>query len=1044
MHLLNALLLVSITLFQAVCGKSTVFQTSVTVTESSCRFFPSLQPSKDRTDFSPHTAPPFTSCDAFTALGSYVVSKTPQDCEFGSVSAAIAALPDDGLDKRIFVNPGQYNEQISITRNGKVTLRGFTNFSRDYTQNQVTIFFDYGVNTSAGQDESTPVIKVKESDTLGIAIYNINFNNTFVQTKDFAALASDFDGPNIAAYGCAFYGFQDTVLLNKGTQVLSNCYIEGSKSTIILDRSLPPPSTAVKEASITTSTVTSAPLSTATHPSSGNSPPPGALLVASDSPVKGAYHSLSDALASLPNDATPQTIFIYPGNYIEQFNINRPGPVTVIGFSQGNPGQTYEDNTVEIRYSRGLSVVAPIPSGHHDQETAVLTTTSNQISFYNINFINTDNLDGATPSYVTLAGSTYGDKIALYGCSLVGWQDTLLTGSTTGYQYYESCYIEGAIDFIWGYSAAYFKGCVVGAKRATSAITAQSRASSTATGGYVFDQCLFTQAKDQKTNLDKTVYLGRPYSAFAKVVIKGSYLDTVVNPFGWKPWSVADPRTSNVTFVEYHNGGPGNWENNAAAREAIGFATLATEDNYPFSGFFAAEGTDWIDLTFFSSIVTPTKADIDFSQYITSTVLSATTVASAASSSSFTTRTTVVTSSVTGSSSAGLSTTAPAPTESTFSSTPSTTSTRAVTCTTCFSTILSTTTSAPAATSTEPSSQFPQPGDYVVSQQPIDRPGVYSTLQKAVAALPNDNTSVNLFIYGGVYNVTQILLTRPGATTFRGYSDTPSSYGANVVTIQNDQGVNTQANQSNSDSATLFSQSSLVSLYNINLVNAFGQTPNFASLAFASGGNGDAAFYNSQIRGNQDTLDVASGTNIFASGTYVEGSVDFIWNAGSIYLLGCDIAPNIQGSTITAMKRDSASASGGAVFDQCNVFAANGSDIPDGSVFLGRLYNNFSRVAYIESNLGAIISPAGWEVWQPSDPRTSNVEYAEYHNTGPGAVRGERVSFSHEATDSEVVQFELRNFLSSTAWIDFDAVTKTPFPPASKVRARGRGRRVRW
>ena len=411
----------------------------------------------------------------------------------------------------------------------------------------------------------------------------------------------------------------------------------------ILGRSLPP-SKVVEKASTTASTVASAPLSTVSHPSSGNSPPPDAVLVAADSPVKGAYTSLSAALASLPNDFTPQTIFIYPGDYIEQFNVNRPGSVTVIGFSQGNPGQTYEHNTVVIRYSRGLSVVPPIPSGHHDSETAALTTTSNQISFYNINLINTDNLDGATPSYVALAGATYGDKIALYGCSLVGWQDTLLTGSATGYQYYESCYIEGAIDFIWGYSAAYFKGCVVGAKRAFSAITAQSRADATAIGGYVFDQCLITQAEDQKTNLDHTVYLGRPYSAFAKVTIKNSYLDAVVNPSGWEPWSPTDPRTSNVTFVEYHNTGPGNWENNAAAREAVGFANLATEDDYPLQSFFAAEGTDWIDLTFTNSIVTPTAADIDFSEYITSTTPSATTVASAASSTSSTANTAVVTS----------------------------------------------------------------------------------------------------------------------------------------------------------------------------------------------------------------------------------------------------------------------------------------------------------------------------------------------------------------------------------------------------------------
>jgi len=51
-------------------------------------------------------------------------------------------------------------------------------------------------------------------------------------------------------------------------------------------------------------------------------------------------------------------------------------------------------------------------------------------------------------NYVTLAGSIYGSHIGFYACSLIGWQDTLLTGQTDGYQYYESSYIEGAIDFV--------------------------------------------------------------------------------------------------------------------------------------------------------------------------------------------------------------------------------------------------------------------------------------------------------------------------------------------------------------------------------------------------------------------------------------------------------------------------------------------------------------------------------------------------------------------------------------------------------------------
>jgi hypothetical protein len=83
--------------------------------------------------------------------------------------------------------------------------------------------------------------------------------------------------------------------------------------------------------------------------------------------------------------------------------------VTVIGYQSDDVGQTNTNNQVAITCSRGLSVVAPVAAGHTDAETAVITTTSNKIAFYNIEFINTDNLDGAIASYVTLAASAYGN-----------------------------------------------------------------------------------------------------------------------------------------------------------------------------------------------------------------------------------------------------------------------------------------------------------------------------------------------------------------------------------------------------------------------------------------------------------------------------------------------------------------------------------------------------------------------------------------------------------------------------------------------------------
>ena len=502
---------------------------------------------------------------ASIATSTYVVNPTAGP--YKNVTAAIAALPSDGNEYTIYVMGGTYNEQISITRKGKTILRGETSFENDYTQNKVTIEFSNGELTSANEDEETPVINAKNNDGKGLAIYNIDFKNTYPQTANTAALAADFYG-YVQSYGCSYIGFQDTLLANKGIQVFSNCYIEGSidfiwgfstayfyqsviatntKGSCIaamsrasatatggyvfdkclvtytssygstfqdtwlgrpysqysivvymnsyLDKHINPagwhvwstsspqtqnvtfgefnntgPSswssgrasfaTSLTEAeaeaytlsnwigdtswldmdaynyvpsydltgggsAMATSTASASASATATststataiwaHPSSGTIPPTGAILVSVSGSVNGSYSNLTDALASLPDDTSTQIIFMYAGTYEEQVpSINRDGPVMIIGYTTGNPGQSYADNQVTITFARGLSV-SPLPTGHSDAETATVSTASTQIAFYNVNIINSANLDGSQSSYVTLAASIYGNHIAFYG-----------------------------------------------------------------------------------------------------------------------------------------------------------------------------------------------------------------------------------------------------------------------------------------------------------------------------------------------------------------------------------------------------------------------------------------------------------------------------------------------------------------------------------------------------------------------------------------------------------------------------------------------------
>ncbi|KAG9945803.1 carbohydrate esterase family 8 protein, partial [Aureobasidium melanogenum] len=1038
-----------------------------------------------------------STCATPTPSATLVVSQNATVCQYNNISAAIAALPNDSKPYTIYIEPGVYNEQLSITRNGKVTLVGATSFKNDYSQNQVKVQFSSGRLTSAGQDEQTPVINAKKTnDNSGLALYNIDFINSYPQTANTAALAADFYGNNMAAYGCSFIGFQDTLLANKGTQVFSNCYVEGSidfiwgfgtayfyrsviasntkgacvtaqgrvvstpaayifdeclvtytstygntfaasylgrpyssYATVVyknsyLDKHINaagwqvwstgnpqtsnvtfgeynntgpgawvsgtarvsfatnmtadqaagyslsawvgdtsfidqtawnyepswsfPASTTTGSASSTSSGV-SGPTSTSSinaHPDSGIVAPQYAVIVSADGQHNASFTNLTAALASLPNDSTNQTIFIYAGSYNEQIpSINRPGAIRVIGYTSGSPGQSYKDNSVTVTFARGLSV-SPLPSGHSDAETATVSTASNRISFYNINFINSDNLDGLEANYVTLAASIYGNDIGFYGCSFQGWQDTLLTGATTGYQYYESCYISGAIDFIWGYSKSFFKGCTIGAKRQKSAMTAQSRASSSAIGGYIFDQCLFTAATDATVDLTNSVYLGRPYSAYALVVVKNSYLDDVINPSGWKVWSATNPRTDYITFAEYNNVGPGSWANNVAARQAFGNATLLTSDTYTLDSVM--DDTAWIDKTYWSSIVTPQPA-----------VVNTTT-----------------------------------PTNLTVSG------------------------------SSSYNGTVPPSGALIVSKNAIDGVTTYDTIQAALNAAPTSSkTNATIFIYPGIYE-EQLIVNKSGTTIFMGYSDSTDDYSKNQVTIQQSYGVDTQGTGSDVDAATVYATGNYFYAYNINFRNNNGTQQNIASLGFAVKSSKYAFMHGCQIYGNQDTLYISG--NMFTFKSYIEGNVDFIFGAGSGYFLNSTISPNEDGDSITAAKRATNTTSAGFVFDQCTIVPAAGSS-GFKNVSLGRPWNNFARVLYAGCYLDGSVGSAGWTQWSKSSPQTDGVTFAEYHNFGSGSNTCNRASFSEQLSDADVAQFQLANFFPTTSWIDFSVVDVQPF-----------------
>jgi pectinesterase len=142
-----------------------------------------------------------------------------------------------------------------------------------------------------------------------------------------------------------------------------------------------------------------------------------------------------------------------------------------------------------------------------------------------------------------------GDRVKFENCRFLGFQDTLYPHGKTSRQYYKNCYIEGTIDFIFGWSTAVFDSCRIFCK-AEGFITAASTEPET-TFGFVFRNCSISGSAPVGS-----VYLGRPWRPFAKVVYLNCQMDAVIHPAGWDNWSNA-ANEQTAYFAEYNNTGAG-------------------------------------------------------------------------------------------------------------------------------------------------------------------------------------------------------------------------------------------------------------------------------------------------------------------------------------------------------------------------------------------------------------------------------------------------------------------------------------------------------
>ena len=282
------------------------------------------------------------------------------------------------------------------------------------------------------------------------------------------------------------------------------------------------------------------------------------LPVLTVAPQGAEYATVQAAVSAAPESGA--VIRIKPGVYREVVHIDKNNIQL--------RGDTDDPKLVEVVYANGASNTCGTSC------SATMFVTGENFFATKITIANDWGSTGK-PRTQALALSISGDRAVLRDVRLLGNQDTLLAtskGCRTGgsgadapvsaavpckiaRQYYDHCYIEGEVDFIFGNAKAVFHDCEIHSvlHPAGGFLTANGRSKPDEDSGYVFDHCRLTA----EPGVIK-VFLGRPWRDYAKVTFLNTEMGDHIMPAGWSEWHPGETdRLKTAVFQEYNSSGPG-------------------------------------------------------------------------------------------------------------------------------------------------------------------------------------------------------------------------------------------------------------------------------------------------------------------------------------------------------------------------------------------------------------------------------------------------------------------------------------------------------
>jgi len=154
-----------------------------------------------------------------------------------------------------------------------------------------------------------------------------------------------------------------------------------------------------------------------------------------------------------------------------------------------------------------------------------------------------------------------------------------------------------------------------------------------------------------------------------------------------------------------------------------------------------------------------------------------------------------------------------------------------------------------------------------------------------------------------------------------------------------------------------------------------------------------AVFRRCRFLGWQDTLFLNRGRQYFED-CFITGHVDFIFGGATSFFERCEIKIRRDGYITASSAPDNQPF--GFVFSHSRITAES----PELRTYLGRPWRAFSSVAFLNTEMSAVVRPVGWHNWDFPD-REKTSRYSEFKSTGAGASPSARVAWSRQLSEAD-------------------------------------------